>query len=282
MFQRISGCLRGMTALGPLPLRPVLGIILSCVAADASMDNVRFALDYKPTYVYSKRIPYLCDNPATVTEEPNYSPNYTNTPCYSYEVSCQPFGPGQVYLVVTHAGGEGVTAASFGVSYSGSTRTGIDPAHVTWTGCADGLSFPNSDGVHGLFPQPGGGLRITWNTANGCPAATQEAIGNAGVHAVVGVFYVYAYSNDILRVTPNYNLEGGVPELAVANCAGITTDLVQIWGLPTALQRCGSVGFNEYGRNPCEQFAAPAQAPCTTPIRPTTWGRLKATYGNDR
>ncbi len=65
MIQRISGCLRGMIALGPLPLRPVLGIVLSFATADAGMENARFALDYKPKFVVSKQIPYLCDNPAT-------------------------------------------------------------------------------------------------------------------------------------------------------------------------------------------------------------------------
>jgi hypothetical protein len=257
-------------------------MFLGCSMVEAGMENVRFALEYKPTYVYSKAIPYLCDNPATVTEEPNYSPNFTNTPCTSYSVSCQPFGPGEVYIVLGHAGSEGVGAASFGISYGGSSGVGIDPQWVTWTPCADGLSFPSSDGVHGLFPQPGGGLRITWDISTSCQ---REVIGNAGVHVVVGVFYVYAYSSDVLRITPNNNVNPD-GELAVADCAGHTTDFVQIWGPTLAPQLAGQMGFNEYGYNPCfnEPCLIPpcTQAPCTTPIRPTTWGRLKATYRDDR
>src|SRR5262245_10039984 len=116
MIQRICGCLRGMIALGPLPIRPVLGIVLSCVAADAGMESARFALHYKPKFVASKQIPYLCDNPATETIEKNYSPNYTDTPCSSYDIH-GPLGPGQVYVVVGYAGSEGVAAASFGIYY---------------------------------------------------------------------------------------------------------------------------------------------------------------------
>ena len=278
MIQRISGCLRGMIALGPLPLRTILGIILSSVVADAGMENCRFALHYKPKYVYSKAMPSLCDNPATVTEEPNYSPNYTNTPCTNYSTWCEPMGAGQVYLVIGRAGSEGVAAASFGITYGGSSHTGIDPAWVTWTPCADGLSFPNG-GVNGEFPQPGGGLRITWNNATSCQT---EIIGSAGVHAVVGVFYVYAYSHDSFQVTTNNNLSSGVPELAVANCAGVLTDLYQVWGPAIVSQMCGRVGFNESGYNPCAlygpEISTVVTAPCTTPVRHTTWGRMKSTF----
>jgi hypothetical protein len=291
MNQRISGFLGGMIALGLLPCLPVLGIVLSCTAVQASMENARFALHYKPKFVATKTIPSLCDNPATTTIEPNYSPNWnsdTTTPnplsCFNYSVSCEPMGAGEVYLVIGKAGTEGVSAVSFGISYSGSSHVGIDPAWVTWTPCADGLQFPNSDGVHGDFPQPGGGIRITWSLAGGCPAATQQVIGTDGAHAVVGVFYVYAYSSDIFRVTPNQNQDGG-PELAIANCAGVTTDLLQIWGPQIASTLVGQVGFNQTGWNPCGNGPCdpcPQSAPCVTPITPTTWGKVKAKYRTDQ
>jgi len=291
MNQRISGHFRGMIALGLPLLRPVLGIVLSCAAAEAGMENARFALDYKPKFVATKTIPSLCDNPATTTIEPNYSPNWnsnTKTPnplsCFDYSVSCEPMGAGEVYLVIGKAGTEGVAGVSFGISYGGSSQVGIDPAWVTWTPCADGLQFPNSDGVHGDFPQPGGGIRVTWSLAGGCPAATQQVIGAHGAHAVVGVFYVYAYSPDVLRVTPNNNITGG-PELAIVSCAGVTTDLLQIWGPQLASTILGQVGFNQMGLNPCGYppcEPCPQSAPCITPIRPTTWGKIKARYGADQ
>jgi hypothetical protein len=187
------------------------------------MENCRFAMHWQPKFTPTKTITLLCDNLTTTTVEPNYSPNWgSNTrfpnplPCTSYTTDA-PVGAGVVYVVVADAGSEGVAAVSFGIDYHGGsstpTNTGIDPQFVTWTPCADGVSFPNSDGVHGLFPQPGGGLRITWDSATSCQ---REIIGSDGVHAVVGVFYVYAYSSDVLRVTPNNNLQGG-PELAIAN-----------------------------------------------------------------
>ena len=274
MNQRKSGCWGRIVALG-LP-QTVIGIVLFSSAVEAGMENVRFALDYKPKYIYSKAIPYLCDNPATTTEEPNYSPNYTNTPCSSYDVTCEPLGPGQVYLVIGRAGTEGVSGVSFGIAYDGSSRVGIDPAYVTWTPCADGLSFPSSDGVHGLFPEPGGGLRITWNLTTSCQT---ETISGYGVHAVVGVFYVYAYSDAMFRVTPNNNIQDG-PEAAIMNCAGVTTDLVDVWGLPIVNDLMGQVGFNRTGFSPCWFDVDPSYAGqlCTVPAIPTTWGRMKSLY----
>jgi hypothetical protein len=236
------------------------------VAAEAGMENSRFALDYKPKFMSSKTIPFLCDKPATITEEPNYSPNYTNTRCDQYTVDHCPLGPGQVYLVIGRAGSEGVAAASFGVDYGGSAGSGVDPQFVSWTPCADGLAFPNNDGTHGDFPQPGGGLRITWDPYTSCQT---EIIGALGVHAVVGVFYVYAYSDDVLYITTNNNLESAA-ELAVANCTGAETVLSTLWPSNVLPYMMGSIGFGtKYGRTPC---IGPDLA------RSTTWGRMKSTY----
>jgi hypothetical protein len=269
------------------PMKARLGfqaflIFLSPATALAGMADARFALDYKPKFVASKAIPNLCDNPATTTIEPNYSPNYTNTPCYNYDTWCEPRGAGQVYVVVAKAT-EGVSAASFGLTYGGSSHTGIDPTWVTWTPCADGLSFPSGDGVHGLFPNPGGGLRITWNPSTSCQT---QVIGSAGVHAVVGVLYVYAYSSDVLRITPNNNV-GPTPELAVSNCAGVVTDLFQIWGPYIWPSLVGTVGFiDQRGSNPCALYGPELKtlvsSPCTTPVRPSTWGKVKSRYKEER
>lgn len=247
----------------------VLQMLATAPVAEAGMENVRFALHYKPKFVPSKTMS-LCDNASTSTEEPNYSPNYTNTPCSLYQYHA-PLGPGQVYVVIGNAGLEGVAAASFGVTYSGSAGQGIDPAFVTWTSCTNGLAFPNSDGVHGDFPQPGGGLRITWGLPEGCQT---EIIEPYGVHAVAGVFYVYAYSGALLRLTLNYNIAHG-PEAAVADCAGRETDLVAMYGPANAEWFMGGVGFgNVLGCNPCGE-------PCpwgNVPVSPTSWGRLKRRY----
>ena len=237
------------------------------IESRAGMEHSVFAVHYQPKFEASKTIPTLCDNPSTATEEPNYSPNYTNTRCDQYTISHCPLGPGQVYVVVAGVGLEGLAAASFGVNYTGSDGAGIDPRYVGWTPCADGLSFPNSDGVHGDFPQPGGGLRITWNAPSSCQF---ESLAPYGGHAVVGVFYVYAYSDDVLRLTPNNNLQTG-HELAVANCAGAETNLFDIW--PASFVEnwlVGRVGFgDQFGYTPC---------PIPLPVGVTTWGKLKNKY----
>jgi len=244
-------------------------------SAMAGMENSRFALHWQPKFSSTKTINRLCDDPASSTIEPNYSPNWnsiTLTPnplaCTDY-LTAGPLGAAQIYLVLGRGGEEGVAGVSFGVHYTNGTHAGIDPAFLAFTPCADGLSFPNNDGVHGDFPQQNGGIRLTWNTGNGCPTATQQIIGAAGVHCVVGSFYIYAYGPDQLQITGNNNLQGNIPELAVANCAGSTTDLYQVWGPAIYLEFCGRVDVGGgTGYNPC----------LLVPVHQTTWGKIKNKY----
>ena len=236
----------------------ILALLVFCIAseASASMTNAKFALHRKNKFSPSKAIPSLCDNPATTTIEPNYSPNYTNTPCDQYTVTGPAPGASTVYLVVADAGTEGVAGISFGIDYSGHTGVGIDPVFVTFTPCADGLMFPN-DGGHGDFPMPKGGVRMTWNTSTSCP---KQVIGSHGVHAVAGSFYVYAYSGDVLKVTPNNNLFNSPPELLIADCLGQSTDLLATHPGGQGDLLMGKVGFAEQqllGFNPCGGLAMP-------------------------
>ena len=246
-------------------LLPVLVGIFMFQDLWAGMENCRFALHWKQKFSPSKTISSLCDNPATTTVEPNYSPNFGNISCLSYATNA-PIGAGVVYVVIGAAGSEGVLGASFGIEYDGTAGVGIDPQFVTWTPCADGLQFPSNDGVHGDFPMPGGGLRITWSNTS---CQRQEIF--PGVHAVIGSLYVYAYSRDELRATTNNNVLDG-PELVVGDCGGVSTDLVKVWGLSQARQFCCSrIGFGDIsGWNACESVIMPSL--------PTTWGRVKTMY----
>ena len=257
-------------------LMTAAGLLLAH-SAMAGMENCRFALHWKPSFSATKTINTKCPNPTSALLTPNYSPNWgsatitpTPIPCTSYQTTA-PQGTGTVYLVVGRAGAEGVAAASFGVNYHGGSLVhdsqGIDPQFVTFEPCADGLTFPNGDAncTNCDFPKPKGGMRITWNNSTSCQT---QAIGAAGVHAVVGSFYIYAYGTDQFQVTPNNNLQGGIPELAVANCAGVTTDLYQIWGAAIANQLCGRLDVNGPGYNPC----------LITPVGKSTWGKIKAKY----
>jgi hypothetical protein len=241
----------------------ITGVLLLWASdAMAAMENVRFALHRKDKFE-SKTLK-ICDNPGTPTEEPNYSPNYDQIPCEDYTVT-GPISVGStVYVVVGHTDPGGIVAASFGVDYNGSAGTGIDPDFTGWTACADGIGYPNA-GTQGVFPAPEGGLRITWNLPN-CGNQTVNGV----VHAVVGAFYVYVYSSDVLRLTRNNNLQSG-PELAVTGClSGLTTDMSTVVGEEFIPQLLGRVQFGTgtEGYTPCG----------VVPSRPSTWGRIKTQF----
>ena len=105
-------------------------MLLVASSAMAAMENVRFALHRKDKFSSTKTIPSLCDNPSTPTVEPNYSPNYDNgglgIPCTDYTLTAPVLAGSQVYVVIGYPDGP-ISGASFGVDYSGSAGTGIDP-----------------------------------------------------------------------------------------------------------------------------------------------------------
>lgn len=234
-------------------------ISLVSSTAAAGITNGWFALHREHKFSPTKTISRLCDDLSTPEIEPNYSPNFQEIPCYNYTTNAPSLAGSQVYLVVGNLGGqEGVAGGSFGIEYSGSEGIGIDPRYVTWTPCNDGMT-QGMAGPHGNWPASKSGLRVTWNTC-------QTTFIQNGVHAVVGSFYVYAYSSDILRLTPN-NAQSP-PELALSNCNGVVTDFLALssyWD-----QLLGSVGFGGSQGRPPGCSWGPAQT--------STWGRLKGFY----
>ena len=159
-----------------------------------------------------------------------WSPNSKGIPCSDYVVQ-GPLHQGQLaYIVVAQADTptvNGITGVAFGIEYNGNSGEGVDVA--SWTMCGD-LQFDNG------WPQSGGGNIMTWV---GCQ---NTRIGGDAIHAVVGALYVYAYSADQLRITPNRKLSP--PVLAVANCNGMTVELDSTAAL-------GWAGFGMPGHNPC-------------------------------
>jgi len=134
---------------------------------------------------------------------------------------------------------------------------GILPKNLGWTFCADGLEFPSGGegSSHPDWPDPGSGNRMTFNTCQ------LDVVGRAGVHAVFGFFYVYAYSSAIFQVTPNTTLLTGT-EFKVADCLAAESKL--------PIQAAGSIGFfNDAGFNSCWGI---------DPTEPSTWGNLKMRY----
>lgn len=226
----------------------LLGLVLAPrVAGAGTQDDAKIALQTK-TWV--TKVTTCLDTEALAS------------PCSEYVTEWSLGNGTDIYLMVAQADPVvGIKALSCGVDYSESNL------FVTWTFCGDGLQFP-SNGGNGDWPAPAGGNRMTWET---CQDAT---VGGEGVHAVAGSFYVYAYGEDLLQITPNHVI---VPaELQVVDCAGLTTDLPD-----TVL---GSVYFGAgSGFNPCgsttsgvEQFAQ-----SDVPISGTVSGTYPDTHASD-
>ena len=222
----------------------------------AGMEDCRFALHWQAA---TTKLSTLCTT---------YSPNANSIPCQSYVTSAPIQAASHVYMVVAHGGNEGIAGASFGINYHGGRNdppgTGIDPRLVTVTWCSDGLVFP-AGGEDGDFPKPEGAVRVTWNNETSCQV---QVNGDEGVHAVIGALYCYAYSADQLQLTTNDLFQSGT-ELTVDDCAGITTDLYEVWG-SAVVHFMGRVDFGEGpGYNPCHLII---------PTAASTWGKMKSMY----
>jgi len=229
----------------------------------AGMENVRFCLHTKPVFSPTESVPSLCDDPATTTVEPNYSPNFDNLPCNQYKINA-PLGPSDVYLVVARAGTEGVAGVEFGVRWNGSDpdgrpgtgdETGIVTSRTTWTTCADGLDFTCGPDFESF------GGRIIWNSCQ------NQVIGDDGVYAIVGCLHVYAYSSTNLQVTDNPCCQCAYPGSGVLDCNGKITDYFPLLGPNLWSTILGRVEFGP---------GSGAYNPCgVVPVQRTTWGRIK-------
>jgi len=204
------------------------------------------------------------------------SPNTLGIPCSNYVVNglTRPtITVNQlIYLVVAQVdtpsfSSPDLAGATLGIQYNGNTGQGVDM--VSWTLCADGLEFKNA-GPRGDWPASGGGNVITFTTCQ------QTRVGTDGVHAVLGAFTIYAYGNDIFRVTPNRNFIG--PDvLLLADCSSAQTE-IDTTGVTTGVAPTGWVGFgNCQGCNPCVADCRPVPN-CSQPVKPATWGSIKHKY----
>lgn len=223
-------------------------------------ENARFALHVKAPLAPGDTTP-LC-GPGS------YSPNEENLPCSAYTVTRSQVGewPGPVvYVMVGHADSVGIEGVDLGIDYTGGAGTGIDPQWVTWTACTDGLEFRNN-GPNGEWPAPGGGIRVMWATCQ------NQVIGSEGVHVVIGALGVYAYSEAVLELTPDYQGEPTGRLLYVRSCDGVTTDLEQLFPWDTSILPRVQFGGSGQAWNPCRSNTG-------VPVRQTTWGRIKRQYG---
>jgi hypothetical protein len=139
----------------------------------------------------------------------------------------------------------GVAGLSVGIALQNETTLFID-----WVLCADNeTQFPP-------WPLNGGGNRIEWNSTSNCQ---RTEIGDDGVHAIGGFFYIYSYGNNKISTTPN--AAAGDSTLIVTACDDTSFDV---------LVSGGSIGIgNEDGFNPCRDVVD---------VSRSTWGKIKHMY----
>jgi hypothetical protein len=159
-----------------------------------------------------------------------------------------------LFIVAAQADSFGISGMSFGIQYNGATGAGVDFVGGFLL-CASGLQFPSTN-----WPASGEGNVITWNRETRCGLTR---VPPDGIQATAGGFYVYAYSDDIFKITNHNKLT--TPSLKVSNCPNIEQSL-------DASKVAGWVGFG--GSNSCN----PCLVDCSVPAEKTTWGRIKAKY----
>jgi hypothetical protein len=230
-----------------------LVVVSFAVPALAQDPGAKFAMHIQ---AHAQKTALVC-----TSESPNDTTTGAATACSDYVVDYPTLLGGDMYVVIAQADSDGVSATSFGIEYDDENTVGVDVGG--FVPCISGLPFFSDDPK---WPASGSGARFTWLLPNDCQS---QVIEPDGVHAVVGAFYVYAYSTDTFLLTPNRTLLSG-PELAIATCnAGnehqFDTDNVT---------RAAWVSFGETvapGCNPCLAF-------CATPVEQSTWGKIKSRY----
>lgn len=165
--------------------------------------------------------------------------------------NCTPDGSKWVWLLVCNGSDSlGIAGVELGIQFGG----GI--VMNSWTRCTD-LEFAQAG-----WPASGTGNALTWVPSINCQNQKSEPYVPGTVIAIAGAFDVTIYAPDQLMSTPR----PVSAQAAVASCAAATTVISGMF--PSHL---GIAGFCAPGYNPCN-------AP--TPVRETSWGRIKSFYGS--
>jgi len=211
-----------MKLLTLLPVLLCLGSLSPPALGSPANENAKIALHLQD--VPTGKAPNICDR----AERP---------PCNSGEqnlrVNGQLHTTYNVYALVLDGDAQaGISGADFGVSYSSSILLN------SWTLCAD-LSSPQE-----TWPQSDSGIIVTWNALGNCQDTPAVGDSTNGVTAVLGSFYVYAYSEGVLSISPRTTIAS--QEFAVSDCSPQKTTLP----FPSS---AGSVAFGNSatGYDPC-------------------------------
>lgn len=127
-------------------------------------------------------------------------------PCSDFVTAALPPTPADIYMVLAGGDSLGFAGLSCGLEYDDGQGRGVDV--LSWTFCGD-WQVPSTE-----WPASMSGSRMTWNASLRCQ---ETSLGDDGVHALAGVFYVYAYGDDAFRIIEHPRLVSG-PELKVADC----------------------------------------------------------------
>jgi hypothetical protein len=232
------------------------------VVASSQVLDPRFALHAVPH----------SDNPdSTCVKSPIY-PDQGPTPCSEFVTNAEIGTDVDVYLVIVTDDSSGISAARFGVAYDCEPGVGVDV--LGWTECISGYSFPSTSPP---WPEPGSGTTVVWDSDD----CQNTFVGDDGIHALVGVFRLFAYDgSSAFLITPYYASEAN--PLAISDCQGQVTNVhPDFYGCYVGILLFGS---SQPGWNPCvnnlhcEGWGRPE--PCDgTPVLPSTWGRIKTLYG---
>ena len=113
------------------------------------------------------------------------------------------------FLVLDGDTTAGVSGASFGIEYGPNLLVG------TWTRCAT-LDFPG--GPTGVtWPDSSSGNAIAWDYDAKCQNTAAAGDSSGGVTAVLGALYVYAYGNDVFKLTKREYIAN--PDFDVVDCS---------------------------------------------------------------
>lgn len=163
-----------------------------------------------------------------------------------------------VYMMANINQGEAVRGVELGIWYIGE----FDDSNLTeginvlsWTSCSD-VEFPSAD-----WPAPNSVNTITFS-----PSACDARPDSTTNVAILGNFYVTAYSSSLMQTIPRPN--NG--KYTISDCSG--GEIPMTW--PDA------AGWVSFGSRPEGMGCIPCVAPCTSvPVEANTWGNIKKNLG---
>lgn len=177
------------------------------------------------------------------------------SPCSAFNTAGQLHVGYDVYVIVGQGDPSSIGMGGLGCG----VRYGTGLGRVAWTTCGNAtFEIPFGD-----WPASDSGMELIWSTP--CLKATTVSA-DEGVQTVAGSFYVYAYSEDLLELTPNI----GDPRYTSALYYDCTLEGHEFDFTDDAI---GKVRFSDLalpGYNPCPgNGGAPPPPP---PPPPPPWG----------